>query len=70
MSVNDEDFVSLFKEDTGEVREDIKLPDQTEDDEVLCKRIRDGLESGKNVYATVLASMEIEKITDVQEKNN
>jgi len=70
LSINADDYVSLYVTDTGEMREDLKLPDDTDADKELSERIRDGVEEGKNIYITVLSSMNIEKIIEMQEKNN
>ncbi len=69
MSIGDEDYVSLYTQTTGVVREDLKLPDENEDDKELSDKIRSAVEEGKSIYATVLASMGIEKIIEFQEKN-
>lgn len=69
MGVNSEDYVSLFVEETGEVREDLKLPDENDDDNELSEKIRNGLDEGKTIYCSVLACMGIEKIVEFQEKN-
>ena len=63
------DYVTLMNE-TGETREDLKLPSDTEKDAELCKKINDLLEEGKECMVTILSSMEIEKIVDVKETNN
>lgn len=68
MGVNDEDYVSLYSE-SGEIREDLRLPDENDDDKDLAEKIREGIDEGKNIYCTVLSSMGIEKIIEFQEKN-
>ena len=67
LSVNDEGFVSLMNPQ-GEVRSDLRLPDETEDDINVAKGIESGIEAGKDVFVTVLSAMDIEKIVQVQEK--
>ena len=47
----------------------MKLPDDTEDDQKLCKRIREALNEGKEIILTVLESMKIEKVVEVSDKN-
>lgn len=66
-SVDEENFVSMLDVRTNELRSDIKLPDDTENDEVLAKRIRKALEDGKDCSLTVLAAMGIEKIVECKE---
>ena len=51
------------------VRQDLKLPDDTEDDQKLCKRIREALNEGKGIILTVLESMKIEKVVEMSDKN-
>ena len=63
----DDDYVTLFDEETGETKADLKLPDDTEDDKAVSKIIRDGVDAGKSLVVTVLTSMGIEKITDPKE---
>lgn len=65
----DEDFVSLMDPNTGNTRDDLKLPTETDKDEEVAKRIRDGCEAGSDIFCTVLNSMGIEKIIDANEKN-
>lgn len=69
LSINEEGYVSLMTP-TGEVREDLKLPNDCEDDENTCKRLRDGLDNGKTMVVTVLESMGLEKIEDAKEDIN
>ena len=66
MSVDDEGFLSIIDK-LGNMRQDLKLPKETEDDEVISNRITNGLENGRTVLVTVLASMGIEKIEDAKE---
>ena len=53
----------------GETREDLKLPEETENDEEITKRIQEGIENGKDIFVSVLSAMNIEKIVEAQEKN-
>ena len=52
-------------DDKGNTRSDLKLPDETENDEAVAKRIQSALDEGRECFITVLASMGIEKIADV-----
>ncbi len=56
-------------ESTGEIREDLRLPDETDEDTELADKIKEGIDEGKSIFVTVLGSMGIEKITEMQEKN-
>jgi translation initiation factor 5A len=62
-----EDYCDLMDE-KGNLRNDLRLPDETEKDAEDCQTIRDGLESGAEVFVTVLSAMGIEKITDPKTK--
>lgn len=55
-------------DDKGNLRSDLKLPKDTEDDNVLSKRMRSLLDDGAEVLVTVLAAMGIEKIVDCKEQ--
>lgn len=54
----------------GNVRDDLKLPEETENDEVVAKRITEGCDNMKDIFCTVLNSMGIEKVIESQEKTN
>jgi translation initiation factor 5A len=66
MSMDDEGYVSMIDK-TGNMRQDLKLPDETDDDKEIAKRITNGLNDGKTMMCTVLAAMNIEKIEDAKE---
>ncbi len=68
LSCNEDGYLSLMLPN-GDYRDDLKLPDETEDDEETSKRITDGLESGKDIFVSVLSAMNIEKVIECQEKN-
>jgi len=70
MGIDEEGYVSLFEQSRNEFRQDLALPDETEDDTELAARIRKGVEDGKSIFVTVLSAMGIEKITECSEKNN
>ena len=53
----------------GNVRDDMKLPEETDDDKVVSKRITEGLDELKDIFCTVLAAMNIEKVVESCEKN-
>ena len=50
------------------VRQDLKLPDDTENDQKLSERIREALNEGKEIILTVLESMKIEKVVEMSDK--
>jgi translation initiation factor 5A len=66
MGIDDEGYIALVDK-TGKMRQDLKFPDETEDDAEVSKKIRDGIESGKTIIVTVLSAMKIEKIEDAKE---
>ena len=51
----------------GNTRQDIRMPDETEDDKKLADRIREALNEGKEIVLTVLESMKIEKVVEMTE---
>ena len=59
MHISEDDFASLFDDEAGEPKEDLKIPE----DEV-GERIRSLLEAGKDVVVSVIAAMGEEKIMD------
>lgn len=66
IAVDGDGYLTLMN-DKGETRQDLKLPDETEDDTVVAERIKDGLDAGKDIFVTVLAAMNIEKINECKE---
>ena len=54
----------------GNTRQDLKLPDNTEEDNILSERIKQCLDDGKEITVTVLESMKIEKVVDMSDKTN
>jgi translation initiation factor 5A len=54
----------------GNTRQDLKLPDNTEEDNKLSERIKQCLDDGKEITVTVLESMKIEKVVDMSDKTN
>ena len=54
----------------GNTRQDLKLPDNTDDDNKLSERIKQSLDEGKEITVTVLESMKIEKVVDMSDKTN
>ncbi len=66
ISIDSDGYVTLM-DVKGNTRADLRLPNETEDDEVVAKRISDGLDAGKEVIVTVLSAMGIEKISETKE---
>lgn len=66
MGIDEEGYVSLIDK-TGNMRQDLKLPTDTEDDKEISNKITSGIDSGKTMLVTVLAAMAIEKIEDAKE---
>ena len=54
----------------GNLRDDMRLPDDNEDDKVVAKRITEGCDNMKDIFCTVLQSMGIEKVIESAEKTN
>jgi translation initiation factor 5A len=67
ISVDEDGYLTLMTT-KGETRQDLKLPDDTEDDAVVSQRITKGLDEGKEIMVTVLSALGIEKVSEVSEK--
>jgi translation initiation factor 5A len=65
----DADGYLTLMDDKGTTRQDLKLPDDTEDDQKLSERIKEALNENKEIILTVLESMKIEKVVEMTEKN-
>mmetsp|Transcript_84863 Transcript_84863/g.183006 ORF Transcript_84863/g.183006 Transcript_84863/m.183006 type:complete len:161 (+) Transcript_84863:64-546(+) len=63
VDISEDDFVSLMDE-TGEVREDVKLPDTPE---TFAREIREMFESGKSYSVSVMSAMGHEQIIAIKE---
>mmetsp|Transcript_33590 Transcript_33590/g.95018 ORF Transcript_33590/g.95018 Transcript_33590/m.95018 type:complete len:166 (-) Transcript_33590:259-756(-) len=60
--ISDDDYVCLMTE-AGDTREDLTLPDKTDDDKKLAEEIRAAFEDAdKNVVVTVMGAMKEESI--------
>lgn len=51
----------------GNCKSDLKLPEDTPEDAILSKKIKESIDNGREVYVTVLAAMGIEKISEFKE---
>lgn len=67
MSYDPEGYLTLM-DLQGNTRQDLKCPDDTEDDQKLTQRIQAGLDAGKEITVGVLEAMKIEKIIEMNEK--
>jgi translation initiation factor 5A len=67
IAVDGDGFLTLMDSKTGNTRSDLKLPDETEDDADLSKRLQEAVEEGRDINVTVLAAMGIEKIVEFKE---
>merc|ERR1711990_262212 len=65
VTVDDDGFVSLMN-GQGEVTSDLKLPEDTDDDKALGKKIRDYCETGEECIVTVLSAMGIDKLLNAE----
>ena len=54
----------------GNVRDDMQLPTETENDKIVAERITNGCDNMEDIYCTVLNSMNIEKVIEAAIKTN
>ena len=54
----------------GNIREDLKCPNEVEIDFIISKKTKKSVKSGKDVFITVLEVMKIEKIVGLWLKIN
>ena len=66
LDVDADGYLTLMDKQ-GNTRQDIRMPDETEDDKKLADRIREALNEGKEIVLTVLESMKIEKVVEMTE---
>lgn len=66
VDLNDEGFLSLM-DDSGNVREDLKLPSGHDDAEQLARQIQASWDEGKELVLTVLKSMNQEQVNAQKE---
>ena len=66
LDVDADGYLTLMTKE-GQTRQDVKLPDDTEEDQKLSERIREALTEGKEIVLTVLESMKIEKVVEMNE---
>jgi len=68
IAIDGEGFVTLMSE-KGDIRSDLKLPEETEKDAEVAKRIQSAVDDGRDCFVTILAAMGIEKISEVTKDN-
>ena len=65
MDIDEEGYLTLMDKQ-GKTRQDLKLPDETDNDKILNARFREWMSGGKEIIlATVTESMKIEKVTEI-----
>ena len=68
IDVDADGYLTLMDKQGG-TRQDVKLPDDTDDDIKLAERIKEALNEGREIILTVQESMKIEKVIDMAEAN-
>jgi len=66
VDLNDEGFLGLM-DDSGNVREDLKLPSGHDEAEALARQIQSQFDEGKELILTVLKSMGEEQVNASKE---
>uniref|UniRef100_A0A0G4H2U3 Eukaryotic translation initiation factor 5A n=1 Tax=Chromera velia CCMP2878 TaxID=1169474 RepID=A0A0G4H2U3_9ALVE len=61
MDITDEGYMSLI-DGSGNMKEDVKIPDASEDDQKLVAEMKGGLDSGKQVVVSVISAMGLERV--------
>jgi translation initiation factor 5A len=69
LDIDEDDHMSLMTE-SGDTREDLKLPGGHDDADKLADQIREGFDAGKELSVTILQSMGIEQANAVKEINS
>ena len=67
IACDDEGYLTLM-DANGSTRQDLKCPDETENDNKLTERIKAALDEGKEFTVTVMEAMKIEKVMEMSEK--
>ena len=68
IDIDEDGFVTLMDKQ-GTTRQDLKLPDETEDDKTLSNRIREWISGGREITVTVIEALKIEKIAEASSKS-
>ena len=67
IACDDENYLTLM-DLNGNTRQDLKCPDETENDNKLTERIKAALDDGKEITVTVMEAMKIEKVVEMSDK--
>ena len=68
ININNEGYLSLM-DVQGKLREDLKLPNDTDEDKKLSERIKTAYNEGKTLIITVIEAMGIEKVFEMSDRN-
>ena len=67
IDIDNEGYLTLMDKQ-GNSRQDLRLPDDTEDDKTLSERIKSAHEEGKEIIINVIEAMGIEKVAEMTDK--
>lgn len=67
IDIDNEGYMTLMDKQ-GNSRQDLRLPDDTEDDKTLSERIKSAHEEGKEIIINVIEAMGIEKVAEMTDK--
>ncbi len=67
LDVDADGYLTLMDKQ-GATRQDLKLPDDTDEDKTLSERIKEALNDGREIMITVTEAMKIEKVTEMADK--
>ena len=67
IDIDNEGYLTLMDKQ-GNSRQDLRLPDDTEDDKTLSERIKSVHEEGKEIIINVIEAMGIEKVAEMTDK--
>ena len=67
IACDDENYLTLM-DLNGNTRQDLKCPDETDNDNKLTERIKAALDEGKEITVTVMEAMKIEKVVEMSDK--
>lgn len=68
ISYDKEGYLTLMDQQ-GNIRQDLKLPDETEEDEEMSITIKEALNKNNGLAIGLTSSMNIEKVTEMNEKS-
>lgn len=66
ITVDETGYLTLM-DAQGATKQDLKLPDETEEDQKLSDRIKAALDEGKEISVTVMSAMNTEKVVEMSE---